>query len=227
MNQEINSWLNSDREFNTGVQLYARFGHSQNLKRILERSEECSEHLDTLVYELSQLSDEPDPGPVKTSTRQMPRKIAAIENLPVIPAGQYSDDDALLFEQIKEKLKYRDILHASLSDKEKTDEQRLEIALLILDISDKITEEYERHDHFKKHGVLPPAIEPVAEKEPVQVVEQMTPVQLINWKNNVRTKISYYKKQCNNPDLASKLKHNKSMLDQWETVLAEILKNSA
>ena len=227
MNQEINAWLNSDREFNAGVQLYSRFGHSQNLKRILERSEECSEHLDTLVYELSQLSDEPDPGPVKASTRQMPRKVAAIVNQPVIPAGVHSEDDAVLFEQIKEKLKYRDILHASLSDKEKTDQQRLEIALLILDISDKITEEYERHDHFKKHGVLPPAIEPAEEKEPVQVVEHMTPVQLINWKNNVRTKVSYYKKQCNNPDLASKLKHNKSMLDQRETVLAEILKNSA
>ncbi|MFZ4523800.1 MAG: hypothetical protein ACOYNC_19005 [Bacteroidales bacterium] len=227
MNQEINSWLNSDRDFNTGVQLYARFGHSQNLKRILERSEDCPEHVDTLLYELSQLKDEPVQDPVKASTRQIPRKTAAIVNQPVIPAGVHSEDDAVLFEKIKEKLKYRDILHASLSDKEKTDEQRLEIALLILDISDKITEEYERHDHFKKHGVLPPAIEPAEEKEPVQVVEKMTPVQLINWKNNVRTKISYYKKQCNNPDLASKLKHNKSMLDQWETILAEILKNSA
>jgi hypothetical protein len=226
MNQEINSWLNSDREFNTGVQLYARFGHSQNLKRILERSEECSEHLDTLVYELSQLSDEPDPGPVKTSTRQMPRKIAAIVNQLVIPACQYSDDDAILFEQIKEKLKYRDILHASLSDKEKTDEQRLEIALLILDISDKITEEYERHDHFKKHGVLPQAIAPAEEKEPAQVAEKMTPLQLEKWKNNVRTKVSYYKKQCTNPKLEDKLKHNTALLEQWEKVLSEILKNS-
>ncbi len=227
MNQEINSWLNSDRDFNTGVQLYARFGHSQNLKRILERSEDCPEHVDTLVYELSQLKDEPVQDPVRASTRQIPHKTAAIVTQPIIPAGIHTEEDAVLFEQIKEKLKYRDILHASLSDKEKTDEQRLEIALLILDISDKITEEYERHDHFKKHGVLPAAIEPVAEKERVQVAEQMTPVQLINWKNNVRTKISYYKKQCNNTDLASKLKHNKSMLDQWEKVLEEILKNSA
>lgn len=227
MNQEINSWLNSDRDFNTGVQLYARFGHSQNLSRILQRSEECPEHIDTLVYELSQISDEPAVEPGKRSTPSAVPHFAPVENKAVIPKGDYSGDDALLFEQIKEKLKYRDILHASMSDKEKSDEQRLEIALLILDISDKITEEYERHDHFKKHGVLPPAIEPVTEKEPVQEVEKMTPVQLINWKNNVRTKISYYKKQCNNPHLASKLKHNKSMLDQWEKVLAEILKNSA
>ena len=227
MNQEINSWLNSDRDFNTGVQLYARFGHSQNLSRILQRSEECPEHVDTLVYELSQISDEPAAETRKGSTPSAVSLFGPVENKAVIPKSDYSGDDALLFEQIKEKLKYRDILHASLSDKEKTDEQRLEIALLILDISDKITEEYERHDHFKKHGVLPPAIEPVAEKEPARVAEQMTPVQLINWKNNVRTKISYFKKQIANPKLEDKIKHNTVMLDQWEKVLAEILKNSA
>ena len=43
MNNEIKSWLDSDRDFESGVQLYWEFGHSHNLKRILQRSENCPE----------------------------------------------------------------------------------------------------------------------------------------------------------------------------------------
>ncbi len=224
MNIEIKSWLDSDRDFETGVHLYSRFGQSQNLKRILERSEFCQEHLDTLTYELGQLLDVPFAREKKGSTHvPMPRN-AANEDQPVIiipPAGQFAQEDQDLFHAIKDKLKLRDHLHSTLEHV--SQEQRKNDALMILELSDQITEDYERHDHFKKHGVLPP--EKIVElKPPDKQVSDLSQAELEKRKINIRTKISFYKKRIKDPFYISRRKYNEGLLTAWEKQLEETLK---
>lgn len=220
MNIEIKSWLDSNRDYEPGVQLYGRFGQSQNLKRILERSESCQEHLDTLTYELGQLLDAPVEEKRRSTHVSMPRN-SAIEVQPVIEIGRFDKEDAALFETIKEKLKLRDHLHATLEFV--SPEQRKNNALMILDISDQISEDYQRHEHFKKHGVLPSG-KTVDVKSYEKPVSALSEAELEKRKINIRTQISYFKKKIKDSDNASKKKHNEQMLRAWQQKLDEIMK---
>ena len=260
MNNEIKSWLESEKDFETGVQLYSRFGQSQNLKRILERSEVCQEHLDTLTYELGQLLDAPADYEKIRSTRllfasnrtllndqenlastlvSMPPDAALyahqqirgstpydvslsgpLDIQSVVENGRFSKEDEYLFQTIKEKLKLRDHLHATLELVPK--DQCKNNALMILELSDQITEDYQRHDHFKKHGVLPP--EKIIElKKPDKPVIDLSQAELEKRKLNIRTKISVYKNKIKDPALESRLNYNKAMLIHWERKLHETL----
>ena len=222
MNNEIKSWLDSDRDFETGVNLYSRFGQSQNFQRILERSESCQEHLDTLTYELGQLLDVPFAREKKGSTPKLAR-IGPLEIQPVIiipPAGQYNKDDEELFQAIKDKLKLRDHLHSTLEHV--SEEQRKNDALKILELSDQITEDYQRHDHFKKHGVLPPA-KTIEVKPPDKPVIELSQAELEKRKLNIRTKISFYKRKINDPLSEPRRNYNRTLLLTWERKLEETL----
>ena len=220
MNHEIFAWLHSERQYQTGVQLYAQFGPSQYLKRILLLSEPCSEHLDTMVHELSLLVEE-QAAPIERTgvTAEPVATVIAAET--IVESCDYHGDDRLLFEQIKEKLKYRDLLHAGLE--QQTPENRRKNALLILDISDQITRDYQRHNHFIKHGVLP-SVQPEKVKTPSKPVDQLSDIELHKYKANVRSKISYYKRLIADPLASEKILYNSRVLEAWEKELAEILK---
>ena len=223
MNIEIKSWLDSDRDFETGVHLYSRFGQSQNLKRILERSESCQEHLDTLTYELGQLLDVTFALEKKGSTPTKVSQTGPFEIQPVIiipPAGQYNKDDENLFQTIKDKLKLRDHLHSTLEHVSEV--QRKNNALMILELSDQITEDYQRHDHFKKHGVLPPA-KTIEVKPPDKPVIELSQAELEKRKLNIRTKISFYKRKINDPLSEPRRNYNRTLLLTWERKLEETL----
>ncbi|MCX6305511.1 MAG: hypothetical protein NT040_11135 [Bacteroidetes bacterium] len=220
MNSEINAWLQSGQDYESGLRLLSTFGQSQHLNRILQRSEPSPEHLDTIVYELTLLLDAPVEPSSKTFHRIKRETIPAERKALVVEDYHSGEADRILFEQIKEKLKYRDILHAGLED---LDEQtRKKNALLILDISDQITEDYERHDHFKKHGVLP-AAKSFEVKLAGKPIDQLSEAELVRRKTNIRSKISYYKKQVNDPLLVAKQKHNAAVLKAWEKELSDTL----
>ena len=179
--------------------------------------------LATLVYELSQLLDVPMEEKHKRGSTPFLSPVSAPLDNPVLATSHIdSANDRVLFEQIKEKLKYRDICHAMLSDEKQTEEQRRVNALLILDLSDQITEDYERHEHFKKHNVLPPAKVPVQPVAQCQVPE----AELADRKkeiSNIRSKISFYKKKVKDLAPGHKAEYNASLVLVWQKALEELL----
>ena len=219
MNNEINSWLNSERDYAIGVQLYSRFGQSQNMKRIFERSDQSERSTQNLIYELEKLQHV-SPALPKRSTPVLPPQIAAIANQYVSNSNSHSRDDQLLFDQIKSKLKIRDHLHATL-ELVPEDQRRLN-ALQILDLSDEITKAYERHEHFKTHGVLPPEQE-IKEVVPDKSLTDLSEAELLRRRSNIRSKISYYKKQIGLPEKAASIIYNAGCLSKWEAQLSQIL----
>ena len=100
MNSEINDWLDSGQDYDAGLLLLIKFGQSQHLNRILQRSEPCREHHDTIVYELTLLVD----APVELSLKTIQK--ARRETIPVRPKAVVEEDilagdaDRILFEQI-------------------------------------------------------------------------------------------------------------------------------
>ncbi|MCX6266111.1 MAG: hypothetical protein NTW16_01955 [Bacteroidetes bacterium] len=150
----------------------------------------------------------------------MPPPIAATRNQKVSISNSYSRDDQLLFDQIKSKLKIRDHLHATL-ELVPEDQRRLN-ALQILDLSDEITKTYERHEHFKTHGVLPPEQEIKAVVPDISLTS-LTEAELLKMRSNIRSKISYYKKQIGLPEKAASIMYNSGCLSKWEAQLSQIL----
>ena len=219
MNNEINGWLNSERDYAIGVQLYCRFGQSQNMKRIFERSEQSETSTQNLIYELQKLVHV-SPSMPKRSTHIVPPQVFAIANPQVNNPNSHSRDDQLLFDQIKSKLKIRDHLHATL-ELVPQDQRRLN-ALQILDLSDEITTAYERHEHFKIHGILPPEQE-IKEVVPDKSLTGLSEAELLRMRSNIRSKISYYKKQIGLPDKEASIIYNTGCLSKWEARLSQIL----
>jgi len=95
-------------------------------------------------------------------------------------------------------MKVRDSLHASLSFEGQTDEQRRIIATKILDISNEISDGYDRHNHYLKHGVMPAAITKEVKSKAISL-DALDKNQLLLRKIKITSHISHYKAYLKDP----------------------------
>ncbi len=222
MNNEISDWICSEKDYLAGVQLYVRFGQSQNLKRILSRSHRSDSTMATLEYELRKLVSISSPPPA-LRLRKRPEPIL----LPAAPVKVnhrkdivHSQESDTLYKEIISLIKVRDQLHATLALV--PEQQRKADALHILDLADEITDGYLRLDHLNLHGVLPPS-----KKKKLKItgkpLDELDMGELLTERNNARSSICRYKNWVNDPERSAALDHNISTLTHWETRHALIL----
>lgn len=232
MFEEINSWLNSDREFLRGLALYDRYGTSFNQKRLLRMQGPSRKSNEILVYELSKLikgmkpaaapapknapaiivKKKPEPLPKTEEKKPQPHPPAeAKEKRPV------SQDPQELKKHVIDLMKVRDNLHARL-ELIPTDKERNESAQRILGISDEISEIYEQLDHFNKHGVLPPVKQELVKKKP----NEMDTAELMQRQVTLRTYVTKYTRRVKESKTAKTTAENQLKLDQYTVELEDV-----
>lgn len=234
MNEEINLWLNSERDYLEGLALYDKHGSSNNLKRILRIAGPSKKNLDTLVYELGKLA------------KVAPSKVGAVVARPVVistgvskievkkptPSVQFvpkvervglrpntPEVDALV-KKVIDLQKVGSSLHSSLSflDNEK---DRANIAGQILDLYEEVDDIYDRLRVYDKTGSLPPSgiKAPKAEKPPVS---KMDIQQLMIRQSTLRSLISKAKKREKTAVKLETRANNIRIRERYELELASI-----
>ena len=227
MFEEINSWLNSDREFFSGLALYDRYGLSFNQKRLLRMSGPSRKNNEILLYELSKLVKGVKPSKPAAipkakaiiekkkpeSSQSQPQKRESWQ-----PSGQSKEQSPeKVKSEIIDKMKIRDNLHATLEFLP-TDEKRNEAAHRILDLSDEISEGYEQLDYFNKFGHFQGIIQEPAKK----MVHEMDLGELMQRQHTLRTYVTRYTKRLKEAKTAQKAAENQNKLDQYKVELEDV-----
>jgi hypothetical protein len=218
-------------EYNAGVTLYEKYGSSPNQKMMLRRGSASTRNKEILEYELKKLINTPEihslPKPIigkPIIAKIIEPKIIKSVIEPKFEANIHrplQEDAKVLFEEIKMMLKERDNLHATL-EYIPTNDQRLTNALRILEISDSISDAYERLGHYDKHGVLPS--KPIRPEPIKRNIEEMDKGDLISRRLTIRTYISKYSRlseKAKTPEMRAK---NLEILEKYKLELEEIEK---
>jgi hypothetical protein len=220
MNEQINTWLNSAREYYAGVSLYEQFGSSGSQKRLLRVGGPTKHNVDSLIYELSKLAHVPVPAARAITITRAPERIAPEPVVRIQPAQrgrrQNTPEVDELSVHVVSLMKVRDQLHATLEHVSKA--QRGKDALMILEISDEITECYERLDHFDKHGVLPVKEKKVERKK----VNEMDVPELMKLQQNLRTYVSRYKRKMDAAKTPGGKEGHRQWMEKYQLQLAEV-----
>jgi|WetSurMetagenome_2_1015567.scaffolds.fasta_scaffold179520_2 hypothetical protein len=204
MNEEINSWLNSGRDYNQGLVLYEKYGISSNLKRILRKAGFSKKNLVTLVYELGKLSK--IPAPRITSARPKPVEIHQVKEVTpadqrvvFVPRLEYSGlrpntpEVDMLVQHVKNLQKVGSSMHSTL-EYLPSNEQRAESAKKIREIYDEVDDIYNRLRIYDKTGSLPPPNAKKVKREKKQA-SQMDVQELMQRQATLRSLISKAKKR--------------------------------
>lgn len=221
MIEEINSWLNSGCDYMTGAAIYERFGCSGSQKRLFWMGGPTPRNVECLKYELSKMLSDAVPVKSNMPIHRPPVEVKIVVKTPgpaPVITGRRSNTPEVdeLSSHVISLMKVRDQLHATLEYV--PDKQRGKDAKMILDISDEITEIYERLDHFNKHGVLPGKVTKVVRK---QVSEMDTP-ELMKLQQNLRTYVSRYKKLMDNAKTSQKKSEHERRLNTFQLELDEV-----
>lgn len=203
---DLKSWLNSPRDYASGVKLYQKYGSSDLLKRIFAKgpnryNEERLEDELIAIFEDHEEEDPRIPDP-PSPPKPDPKK-----------KGIYpSDDYNSLPDQIQKKIqrvKYLYKVNGSLVsqlDVITDDHDRAIMANTVLDQDDEIRTLLEQIDHFKAHGKIPDP----SPKVPLPDTE----VELDRNILRIRKQISYHKNR--NPDQKQKITDLNEQLEQLE-----------
>jgi hypothetical protein len=200
-------WLNSERNFEEGVQTYSDHGANVNLKRFFTRPNTPLVY-NKLVYELEQLAGVSDVPQVKPED--------FIKHSPIVKP---KIDRALLPQQyqaldVKKGRLYNkaQYLKAQL-DNATTDESRKVLALDIVKTWREIDAIWERLDYWHQHGQMMPETTPAAID-----IDTATETDLIRHRNNLRSNVSKLKKR---PKRANDLLQKQKELELVVTKLIE------
>jgi uncharacterized small protein (DUF1192 family) len=227
MNQQINAWLNSERNYQQGVALYERYGSSATQKRLLRKGGETKKNLDILVYELGKLNASTviiqPVRPIAKPLVVKEKKPPAILPRTNIPEGKRPNTPEA--DQVKQmaidKLKVQSNLQSTLHLLD-TKEKRQDAADQIISLDKEIRDLYERLDHFNKHGVLPP--EKKTPELPVKDVSTMSVDELYRRRGTLQTYISRYKIKAGKAATEKAQKKNIDLLDRYSKELDAINK---
>lgn len=184
--QEIRLWLASRKDYASGVVLYEKYGSSEVRKRMFA-SGYSSFNQEKLLDSLEELLQSAAPEPEATQAPQTKPKPAA-----------KSDDQPHFLQLMKQRealLDERTLAHARLNMM-KTDAERLELALRILDLVPQIKKLNHIRQHFLQHGSLP------AEAQAASPLDESDKSALIQHRNNLRSTRSKLKKK---PEKAEEL----------------------
>jgi len=215
MIEDIINYLDSPTDYFTGVSLYERFGHSQSLKRLLRMGGETPSNIDTLAYELRKLAALP---PVKSvPANKKPSPPPLVQKVEGSIRRENTPEADLCRNDVVSKLKIRDHLHASLS-LVRSQQERCQASLQILDLSDQIDEGYKRLDHFNTHGILPE----VTQKVVPDGAGELPPFQLFQRQKTLRTYVSRYERLCKSSKSLKTIAKNRENLAKYQLELEEI-----
>lgn len=203
----IESWLNGDRDFSAGVSLYDAYGSSEILKRTFAAGENG--------YTIAKLSQE---------LESIYMSLEEHEPLPPVPMVGLPDDLREVEKQAKDLFKEMSYLHSTLENPavNPTDEIRLSNALRIRELHLEIRERFRMVDHFRETGKRL-EIE-VREVKKAPDPEQLSPTDLVNRRNTLRTYVSKIEKQIATNPPAEKLLKLQSRLQKYKTELEAVLK---
>ncbi len=212
MDQEISSWLNSQQDYPSGLQLFDCYGKNFNLARILRVGGATGKNRLTLAYELGKLARHQPETNKESAIAAPPDKYQENETLPEITR----------IEDLKseQKMLYRmlDNLHAVLEFRPV--QERKKIAFQILDLDDQLKELNEWIAYYEKHGVIP-AMPATDDKKKIS---ELNDVELIQWQNNFRTYVARYKRLVAGSKTPKSLSRNQQLLLQYQQQLDEITK---
>lgn len=225
---EVQIWLDNPQDYLEGVALYEKYGHSGSMKRILRKGGESKRNRGALIYELTKISRTlpasapqviPVVKPPKPVRERKPRIISKeMKTLDVPPARPPVPESARLKEYARDLMKEREALFYTLELS--PEEERARKSHRILDITEELDKIFRRLGHYEKHGVLPPADEPV--QEAPKKAADMNPVDLIKHQMKLRTYVSRYKRlvgQSKKPDTVAK---NSALLEKYTIELSEV-----
>lgn len=212
MDQEISSWLNSQQDYPSGLQLFERYGKNFNLARILRVGGATGTNRKTLAYELGKLARYLPEATQICAIAALPDKHQENETRPeVTRIGDLKSEQKMLYKML-------DNLHAVLEFRPV--QERRKIAFQILELDDQLKELNERIAYYEKHGVIP-ALPATDEKKKIS---EFTDVELIQWQNNFRTYVARYKRLVAGSKTPKSLSRNQQLLLQYQQQLDEITK---
>jgi len=215
MIEDIRNYLDSPGDYFTGVALYERFGHSQSLKRLLRVGGDTPSNSETLAYELLKLAALPPVNLIPASKKPSPPPLVQKVDVQIRRENTLEADQCR--SDVISKLKIRDHLHASLS-LVRSEPERCQAALHILDLSDQIDEGYKRLDHFNTHGILPE----VKEKVVPDGSGELPPFQLFQRQKTLRTYVSRYERLIKTSKSLKTIAKNRENLAKYQLELEEI-----
>jgi len=225
MNEEINAWMSSGQDYNAGVALYEKFGTSGSLKRLLSRGGPTKNNIESLVYELSKLVK------VQVINKAVPiHRPASAAAAPIVQAPVITIPKQPVFEgrrpntpevdelskHIIDMMKVRDALHTTLEHV--SESQRRKDAAMILQLSDEISDGYERLDQFNKTGSLPVKKEKVERKK----AGEMSVPELMKLQTNLRSYVSRYKRLMEKAKGPQKREEHRRRMDTFQLELNEV-----
>lgn len=241
MYNEITAWINSGRDYNTGVALYEKYGTSASQKRLFRLNGSTKKNIECLDYELRKIIKGMKPlalrsAPIhptppantniqsqdpKKKTPESPQRPKPTEENQGQQRRPNTPEAKSLKNEVISLMKVRDSLHASLHLVD--EETRKENAIQILTISDEITSIYERLDHYNKHGVLPPAKtkKKLPEKKNYSVMDK---AELFKQQSKIRTYVSRYSRLVKEAKTLEAKQKNQDLFSRYTLELAEINK---
>lgn len=192
-------WLQSERNYQSGLELYLAHGTNGFLKKILSTGE-STYNLEKLTSEIEALAADPKP---KSNAPQ-----AASPSF----SGKYPPEVQALVDRRVQLFKESSHLHGKLQPA-KDQEERHQLATTILDNFDCIDALWDQITYFDEHGVLPPDFNSIPtsgyETDPARMRTRLT---------TVRTYISRDK---DNPKKAEKVTAWRQELAHYERELGK------
>jgi hypothetical protein len=214
----VQAWLDSERNYEVGRQLYEALGDNARLKQVLGHGPSAYNQ-EALAWELGKLAKA---GVMAAVALAVPLPAAVVvsapEALPSEPAKDYSADiarGALLIplSQARRPLyDERTQLHAQLevlAEHGSQEDVRL-LAVRIMALSRELNANWKTDAYVREHGQLPPP--PAA----APGFDTLSPVELVKKRNALRSQVSKLKKR---PDRAADLAQAQTDLGVVEALL--------
>jgi len=235
--QDLAAWLNSNRDFKTGVQIYLKYGDNQQFVQLLLDGEtqytrtNLFENLKTIYYQLKNGTSQTNTVVKKQHTEVTAPIVPHADQKPVIvkahtpktQKGTLYDACKLQADKLyKELMNLRaqlfslcDINDSKMDNDSKLVLQREKIVLQMMDLQYETDQAYDKLRYVEEHGILPNFKEAKEEEIPTN------PIQLMNFKKNLVSGINKLKKKEQTPERIALLTHK---LNQLTTVNEQISK---
>jgi hypothetical protein len=198
-----NEWLDSERNYEIGRQLYEQLGDNARLKQVLGHGPSAY-NLEALGWELQKLAKAGVVTSVVTvNVTASPIVVEnATETLQTEPVKDYSADidrAALLIplsQARRPRYDERTLLHGQLEvlAEKGTQEEVRQAAERIMQLSRELNANWKIDAYVREHGQLPPA------PAPKPGLEVLTPAELVTKRNTLRSRVSKLKKQPHRAD---------------------------
>lgn len=198
---EINSWLNSERDWTNGLRLFMHFSDNYFLKVVFQTNGESEFNKERMIEELKMVlqSTETKIVHIEDPKLQLQKKQA-------IETRMFSDEEWARLPEVGKQLKYninkwyseRGFLRAKLPEQESIQE-RYDLAVKIKQLTRDIKNGFDELKYYKKHGHMPPANDHVDFGH-----DNMTISQLYKRKDNLITYVSKFK---NDTEKTAKVKN--------------------